>query len=231
MKKNKVVVGHWGPSEIYSPISPLIYSPTKALPNLPYYSISIRGAQHVEFNNLRNTLKSHKSALQKIKSPDNSNTTTQKIDPQNNQDPIGGIKSGFEIAKDMGKKVINSVSNLLNFSSDQAPVKKPKKLCTNDKSCNLCYSVSDKNPTKTTHLDEFMHSCLYGTQCINYSEQHKTRFLHKPLTICPNDTTCALKINPQHREQFAHTNLWDFMLQCRKGTACNNNCDPLKYYH
>jgi len=112
--------------------------------------------------------------------------------------------------------------------SGQLPPQNP--VCKKDKRCSKGYN--NKHPEYTKHVTEWRHSCLHGSTCDKKTiSPHSEQFTHNSLPPCTH-SNCTQLSSEKHRESFSHLGMWDFLLPCKNGKACDiKSCDTKKYHH
>jgi len=208
-EKDEIILTHWGPSEVYCrKEKPLVWRTTK-VKDLCFFSISA-STHDVRFNNLF-------TSLEPIPSPLLKKGQKIQVQPQHRQ-------QGQQLPQ-QGQPISAKVSNWFSF------FKSTLQDCPKDKQCTTCYCNNENDPVRIQHTKEFKHSCLWGDACTKVEPVHQERFSHATLPPCKFGEKCSKLEDVDHRSQYSHPKMWDFLLPCRSGQNCSGPCDKTKYYH
>lgn len=202
---SKIIVSHYGPSEVYSTIPDIHYPIGKGLDKLEYFSIAILSSQQVEFINLK-VLEFPLKVL--------SSSTNKPVTPK-----ISSVSSTFNREEPPPSK--NKTISL--------------QLCKYDTTCELCHWETDNNPKRVEHMKSYRHSCKWGSKCKDrFDQEHSLYYCHPSPPNCPDASECQKIHNPKHRREYRHPGLWDFMVPCKNYNHNQGKCnghDEDKYYH
>jgi hypothetical protein len=99
------------------------------------------------------------------------------------------------------------------------------------KPCKHSVFCLEQNSSK--HARQYSHPCGFSELCPRKArEPYRTHERHNALK-CAQDRNCLEKHNPLHRATYRHTNLPDYLIPCRKQTACLDTSlnHRIKYFH
>jgi len=107
------------------------------------------------------------------------------------------------------------------------PINNP---CDDAENCKILYRTDNAD-----HVEKYSHPCRYGFACRDRkNEEHCKKFIHIKHEKCKLGKGCDKLSEWQHREQFSHENLPDFLIPCKYGKKCNDITKPdhlIKFKH